>query len=64
MIREQIIKNEEIMSCKVRIELRSQTPFLLLEKFPFSVLIGLKFERYNAGINPETKEKTIRSKPV
>ena len=64
MIREQIMKKEEMMSCKVRIELRSQTPFLLLEKFPFSVLIGLKFERYNAGINPEMNENTIKSKAL
>ena len=39
-----MIKNDEIISCKVRIELRNQTPCLLLAKFPFRVLIGLKLE--------------------
>lgn len=40
-----MMKNDEITSCKVRIKFLNQTPLLLLAKFPFNVLMGLKFER-------------------
>ena len=63
MIKEQMIKNEEIINCKVRIEFRNQMPFLLREKLPFKVLIGLKFDKYKAGIIPERKAKINKNNP-
>ena len=57
------MKKEEIINCKLKIEFLSQTPLLLLAKLPFSVLIGLKLDKYTAGINPETNAKTNNKTP-
>ena len=57
------MKNEEIINCKLKIEFLNQTPLLLLAKLPFKVLIGLKLDKYKAGIIPEIKAKTNNKTP-
>ena len=53
------MKNEEITNCSPKIEFLSQIPFLLRAKFPFSVSMALKLDRYKAGIIPDSKEIAI-----
>ena len=48
---------------KEQIEFLKKTPLLLLAKLPFKVLIGLKLDKYTAGINPETNAKTNNKTP-
>ena len=57
------MKNEEIINCKLKIEFLNQTPLLLLAKLPFKVLIGLKLDKYIAGITPEINAKTNNKTP-